>query len=79
MPERFASESSRIRGAYLPFGAGPRTCVGLNFAMTEVLIVLTMLLQRFRPELAMSPEDVKLDPSVTLRPTPGIRMNMLRR
>ena len=79
MPERFASESSRVRGAYRPFGAGPRTCVGLNFAMTEVLIVLTMLLQRFRPELAMSPEDVKLDPSVTLRPTPGIRMKMLRR
>src|SRR4029077_1649792 len=41
-PERFAQENSaaRPRYAYLPFGAGPRTCIGLNFAMTEILVVL---------------------------------------
>lgn len=78
LPERFAAENSRgrVRGTYLPFGAGPRTCVGLNFAMTEILVVLTMLLQRFRPELATRPEEVKMDPSVTLRPDPGISMRM---
>lgn len=81
LPERFAAENSRnrVRGAYLPFGAGPRTCVGLNFAMTEILVVLTTLLQRFRPQLAMNPEAVKLDPSVTLRPNPGIMMQMINR
>ncbi|HKW76579.1 MAG TPA: cytochrome P450 [Terriglobales bacterium] len=81
LPERFAAENSRrpVRGAYLPFGAGPRTCVGLNFAMTEILVVLAILLQRFRPELAMIPENVKLDPSVTLRPDPGIMMRMVSR
>jgi cytochrome P450 len=81
LPERFAAENSRnrMRGAYLPFGAGPRTCVGLNFAMTEILVVLPIVLQRFRPELAMSPDDVKLDPSVTLRPDPGIVMRMVSR
>ena len=49
-PERFAPENSaaRPRYAYLPFGAGPRTCMGLNFAMTEILVALTMLFQRFR-------------------------------
>jgi cytochrome P450 len=81
LPERFAAENSRnrVRGAYLPFGAGPRTCVGLNFAMTEILVVLAILLQRFRPELAMRPEAVRLDPSVTLRPDPGITMRMINR
>jgi cytochrome P450 len=73
-PERFAPENSaaRPRYAYLPFGAGPRTCVGLNFAMTELLLVLTMLLQRFRLRLAINPALVRSDPSVTLQPRPGV-------
>ena len=73
-PERFAPENSaaRPRYAYLPFGAGPRTCVGLNFAMTELLVVLTMLLQRFRLRLAIDPAQVRSDPSVTLQPRPGV-------
>ncbi|HWF06353.1 MAG TPA: cytochrome P450 [Candidatus Angelobacter sp.] len=74
LPERFAPENSaaRPRYAYLPFGAGPRTCVGLNFAMTELLIVLTLLLQRFRLKLAIDPANVRPDPSVTLQPKPGV-------
>jgi cytochrome P450 len=73
-PERFAPENSaaRPRYAYLPFGAGPRTCVGLNFAMTELLVVLTLLLQRFRLKLAIDPANVRPDPSVTLQPKPGV-------
>jgi cytochrome P450 len=73
-PERFAPENSaaRPRYAYLPFGAGPRTCIGLNFAMTELLIVLTLLLQRFRLKLAIDPASVRPDPSVTLQPKPGV-------
>jgi cytochrome P450 len=73
-PERFAPENSaeRPRYAYLPFGAGPRTCIGLNFAMTEILVVLTMLLQRFRLKLAIDPANVRPDPSVTLQPRPGV-------
>ncbi|MGH9564840.1 MAG: cytochrome P450, partial [Candidatus Angelobacter sp.] len=80
MPERFSAENSarRVRGAYIPFGAGPRICVGLNFAMTEVLVVLTMLLQRFRLELAAAPGSIRMDPSVTLRPDPGILIKLHR-
>ncbi len=73
-PERFAPENSseRPRYAYLPFGAGPRTCIGLNFAMTEIMVVLTMILQRFRLKLAIDPASVRPDPSVTLQPKPGV-------
>lgn len=79
-PERFAPENSasRPRYAYLPFGAGPRTCVGLNFAITEVLVVLALLLQRFRLELAIEPAAVRIEPSVTLRPDPGVLIKLRR-
>ena len=79
-PERFAPENSpsRPRYAYLPFGAGPRTCVGSNFAVTEILVVLAMLLQRFRLELAIDPSAVRAEPSVTLRPDPGVPVRLHR-
>jgi cytochrome P450 len=79
-PERFAPENSaeRPRYAYLPFGAGPRTCIGLNFAMTEILVVLTMVLQRFRLKVAIDPAKVRPDPSVTLQPRPGVMVKLDR-
>jgi cytochrome P450 len=79
-PERFAPENSasRPRYAYLPFGAGPRTCVGSNFAVTEILLVLAMLLQQFRIELAIDPSVVRVEPSVTLRPDPGVPVKLHR-
>jgi enediyne biosynthesis protein E7 len=77
-PDRFLPQNStgRPRGAYLPFGAGPRTCIGLNFAMSEILVVLALLLQRFRVELAIDPAQVKAEPSVTLRPNPGVPIRL---
>jgi cytochrome P450 len=77
-PDRFAPENSaaRIKFAYLPFGAGPRTCVGLNFAMTEIQIVLALLLQRFRLRLADNHPVVRPNPSVTLRPAPGVYLRL---
>ncbi|MGE5322503.1 MAG: cytochrome P450 [Actinomycetota bacterium] len=79
-PERFLprNSSGRPRGAYIPFGAGPRTCVGLNFAMTEILVVLALLLQRFRFELAADPAAIQAEPSVTLRPDPGVPVRLRR-
>jgi len=53
MPDRFAGSSAPWvqMPAYLPFGAGPRICLGLNFAMAEAQIVLAHLLSRYRVSL----------------------------
>ena len=54
IPDRFAGKSApwTQMPAYIPFGAGPRICIGLHFAMTEAEIVLAHLLQRYRIGLA---------------------------
>ncbi|HLJ21822.1 MAG TPA: cytochrome P450, partial [Stellaceae bacterium] len=79
-PERFAPEraSARPRFAYIPFGGGPRVCIGASFAMTEALIILAMLGQHYRLRLApgAAVEPVGL---ITLRPRHGLPMILERR
>jgi cytochrome P450 len=72
-PERFRPERAekRPRYAYLPFGGGPRTCVGNHFAMMEAQILLAMIVREHRLELEPS-HKVELDPVITLRPKHGI-------
>ena len=79
-PTRFLAphRDSIPRFAYLPFGAGPRICIGMSFAMQEAMIVLTAVMRRFRLELA---EDHKVEPlaRITLRPKGGLKMRLYRR
>jgi cytochrome P450 len=74
-PERFRPERAekRPRYAYLPFGGGPRTCVGNHFAMMEAQILLSMIVREHRLELEPS-HPVVLDPVITLRPKHGIKV-----
>ena len=79
-PERFApGRKEKIhRFAYLPFGAGPRVCIGMGFAMQEATIILSSILRRFRLELV---EGHKVEPQarITLRPRYGVKMRVWRR
>ncbi|MGQ0659877.1 cytochrome P450 [Sphingosinicella sp.] len=69
--DRFKPETNRHRFQYLPFGGGPRLCVGARFAMAEALTVLAHWLVRWR--FAPTPgRDVRLSGMVTLRPKGGL-------
>lgn len=77
-PERFSpgNAPSRQKFAYIPFGAGPRACLGLNFAVTEIQVVLALIMQRFHLQPAAGTEPVSPEPSVTLRPLPGVHLKL---
>ena len=65
--------STRSRFAYIPFGGGPRVCIGQNFALMEAQLCLAMLVQRFRLELVPG-HKVEPRPMISLRAGTGIRM-----
>jgi len=78
LPERFApaSEASIPRYQYMPFGAGPRVCIGRVFAMMEATAMLATLLQRarFTPVEGYEPEPVA---RVTLVPKGGMPLHVI--
>jgi cytochrome P450 len=79
-PERFSPERSagRHRFAYIPFGGGPRICIGMALAMTEAQLVLATLAQKFR--LALVPgQKIVLQHRITMRPRDGIKMTLVPR
>lgn len=81
-PERFWPERwtkpRAPRFAYLPFGAGPRVCIGNHFAIAEAVLVLATLVQRAEFQLERQPA-LRLMPTVTLRPGGPVLMRMNRR
>jgi cytochrome P450 len=79
-PSRFLGERrDRIdRFAYIPFGAGPRVCIGMAFALQEGVILLANLLRAFRFDLVQG-QAVMPQQRVTLRPRGGIKMHVKQR
>jgi cytochrome P450 len=79
-PERFAPEraAARPRFAYIPFGGGPRICIGAAFAMAEAMLILATIAQRYqlrlKPGFPVEPQGL-----ITLRPRNGLRMFLTRR
>jgi cytochrome P450 len=73
--ERFtkANEKSRTPFTYLPFGGGPRGCIGGNYAMLQILMILSDLLRKYDFQLAPG-QTIEARPMVILRPKHGIRM-----
>jgi len=78
-PEHFTPEqvAQRHRFAYLPFGAGPRQCIGNHFALMETMFIIAMMTQRFRLRSVAGPF-VEPKAMATLRPRDGIRMLLTR-
>jgi cytochrome P450 len=80
-PGRFEGEAGRRipRGAYFPFGMGPRACIGNSFAAMEMTLALAMLLQRFVLSPAPGQGQPGLRLQVTLRPAGGVRLMLEQR
>jgi len=76
-PERFSAEDAKARHrfSYLPFGGGPRICVGMSFAMLEIVTILATLVREFRfhPTPGFKPQ---LFASVSLRPKSGLPLQI---
>jgi cytochrome P450 len=81
-PERFTPEREKLlpRYAYMPFGAGPRICIGNHFAMMEGHLLLATLAQRVSFELVPG-QDIVSDPqkTITIRPKNGVKVVVHKR
>jgi len=76
-PERFTEERTAGRPtlAYLPFGAGPRFCIGGHFAMTEALVITAMVIRSWRLRLVKG-HPVVPEPGITLRARHGVALTL---
>lgn len=76
-PQRFLDKRP-VPYSYIPFASGPRICPGLQFGLTEAILCLAVLAQRFRLRV---PEDHKVEPicRLTLRPRGGLPVTLHRR
>jgi cytochrome P450 len=79
-PERWGEErvKNRHRFSYIPFGGGPRKCLGDDMAMMEAVLMLARIYQRFHLELEPG-HPVSLSPMLTLHPRHGMRMKLSQR
>jgi cytochrome P450 len=73
--QRFSKTKEKLHTpfAHLPFGAGPRGCIGGNYAMLQILMILSVLLRKYDFSLVPG-QTIEARPMVILRPEHGIRM-----
>jgi cytochrome P450 len=80
-PERFSPQRvERIpKDAYLPFGGGPRVCIGAAFATMEMVLIVASVLAQFRLRLAAGQPDAEPEALIAIRPRGGVRLSIERR
>ena len=78
VPDRFAKGTEVDRYQFLPFGDGPRICIGMQFAMIEAKIILASLINRYRFDLIPG-KTPKPEMILTLRPTGGVHLKVTPR
>ena len=77
LPERFLEENRKqILPYYIPFGAGPRLCIGNNFAMFEMVLTVFELIKRFK--ISTTTNLIKANPLITLKPV-GLTLKFEKR
>ena len=70
-PDRFSKEQAKDhKDHYFPFGAGPRMCIGNNFAIYEMVMVVAQIISKFKLSKASSP--IEINPLITLKPKNAI-------
>jgi len=79
-PERFSAENEKKipRYAFIPFGAGPRVCIGMSFAMMEAKLILANIAHKFEIDKASNQTFEPL-PQITLSNENGMRVNLTKR
>jgi cytochrome P450 len=77
-PERFLGDGVDRRG-FIPFGAGPRLCIGRDFAYVEGVLLLAAVAARYRADRVPGTPRPVAEPLVTVRPAAGLPLRLLRR
>lgn len=77
-PDRFEAYSFKHKFQYLPFGGGPRFCIGNNFALFEMTILLVQFIRSFEL-LPVSPKEIGFNPLLTLRPDQPVEVLLKKR
>jgi cytochrome P450 len=75
-PQRFSHENKTPPMSYIPFGGGPRVCIGAGFGQAEARIVLTRLLRTFKFEFKN--HIIHPHMGATLEPHPGVMMKVIK-
>ena len=79
-PDRFLNDASRqsLRDGYLPFGMGPRVCLGTAFALQEAALILSSIVRRYRLEAVEGHVPVPVG-RLTIRSANGVRLKIHKR
>ncbi len=75
-PERWLEPQNLHKYAYIPFGGGPRICIGNSFAMLEAVLILATIAQQYRLHVT---QPVEREASITLTPRHGVQARLQRR